>query len=228
MVLCSSCRQDLDSDQFSKSQKRKSQTSRKCKKCIIHNKSKQSVMNTNRVIFNHYQNLIKKSIRILPTDIAAVIVQFLLYGVTLNGIYEDITVRNCRPYATIPVNTLTGYALLLNENLTFKLVKCERLTCGIYTYDVDKDAMKGYRVIEGMYKCLNDKQLHFAALIGSNFKKIKGEIIYKSTDSTCIKIKGIWSMDGISFCLSDSTLERVDKQNCKLLNMISYEPGCEP
>ena len=236
MVVCSGCKQDLDSKNFSKSQKRKGPKLRRCKKCV--NDKKKTIkpaVNTKTIVFNYYHKLVMDSNTMITNDIATTIIEYLVYGVTLHGIYEDLQRELVLEWVDTSnkqrrAYNLNGYTIFLNNNSTFKLVRCEQLTVGYRDYDIDRFGIenKGYKVIEGMYKCINNKKLILEILIGHTFKKMYGAIVYESSDCLVIKLKGCWILDGISFSLTDSAFAKVDKKDCRLLNNVVYAPGYEP
>ena len=92
MVTCSSCNRDLNTSQFSKSQRKKGPKRRKCKICIDQNKKKYAV-HTENVVMDYFQNLVLKSNELMNDIIAKEIVGFTISSITLDGIYEDIKIE---------------------------------------------------------------------------------------------------------------------------------------
>ena len=234
MVTCSCCKQDLDSKHFSKSQKKKGAKWRKCKECVKQRAiEKKPVINTGNVVFNYYQDLITKSNEIISDNVAIVIADFLLHGIRLDGVYEDLEIKpHPIHFDDYGWTILNGNTLFLKKNLTFSWIICDQIKC----YRNCKHTPEsnpiisneyydplGYTLIEGFYKCLNHKTLRFEAFINSKTIRFNGEIIY-STESISIKANG----GEVIGAGSSLILPQIKITNCRLLHQITYDKGFEP
>ena len=189
MVICSKCKYDLDSKQFTKNQIKKGLKYRKCKDCTkkAMNKKKYAV-NTTNVIHKYYEKIISESCNIFTINIVNIIVSCICNGKTLHGIYEDSQQREDSKRkefnAFSKYDIINGTGLILNKNLTFKWTMYENvalvsLSRSMFLSGYDDDNI--YKrtlfetkqlIIEGLYKCINNETLKF-----EGYDNINGKII---------------------------------------------------
>ena len=178
-----------------------------------------------------------KSNDFLKQQIASIIVEYLIAKhMTLNGMYEDMDVkqfevlysrmRETRSEMYKKLVQLNGIVLILNKNLTFKWITCNKVTHYV-RYRIKKNNDYPYKIYEGVYRVFNNKKLSFEVLNDNGRSiKIDGEIVYQTTEFISINVRNFKN-------LMDSgddqwLLQKVPRENCKLLKYIKHDKSYEP